>query len=803
MKTPGNILSGVVLVLSASTLSAATPGKLTVEPPTQECVGFHWEISDDGSSRFETANATAQVAYRKQGAGDWLPGLDLMRLEVNGRQFLAGSLFHLEPGTNYEARLTLGDPDGVQGEPTRTVSFTTRSEPVMPTGGNTYHVYPPDYTGAKERLDLGAEGDWRAFLAEPERSPIQPGDQVLFHPGSYQLKPEPESMAVVPVTDVSSAPRPQAPTGGTTWHVYPVDHKGEKLKPTVRLNHYDDPIMKDDRSGEPEIKPGDTVLFHAGTYKVDKHNYRDRLFQGPKWGVWRFVGGGEPGNPVVFKAAGDGEVVFDGDGNYGIFELLATDHLWIDGIHFRNALCALIAGQEDMGEIEGLTVTNCTFEDVSMPIYSETAPSGWHLSGNTGLPGVHAGPWYRAFGSIQVKIDGTEDKPIVLRPADDGEVMIDGGDTYAMFDTIHADHLWIRDFKVKNTECVVLAGYMPFGHAPDGLILTGMDGENVRMGLYADESTGVNWTITDNRFIGRGVGNHSMNQHISPFGISVAGRGHIIAYNHLEWFQDGIDIGWWDRKTDIDTGDYSASIDVYNNYVFGSGDNSIEADGSYFNGRFFRNAFLTDNSPSTQSTPGGPFYFIRNLFTGYKSTGGTFKLPSSIFAFHNVFPTNQVYGNFGQSETRWYNNLFILNKEIVRERDLPTFMIKIYKEPDIFSDYNGYHLVPGIMMEKPFIYGDDSYPTLEAFATATGLEEHSILVPGYSELFRKVPEPEEGMEIRLEDVDFRLKPGSPAIDAGVAIPNITGSYNGSAPDLGAIEFGDETPHYGPRNNQSL
>ena len=37
--------------------------------------------------------------------------------------------------------------------------------------------------------------------------------------------------------------------------------------------------------------------------------------------------------------------------------------------------------------------------------------------------------------------------------------------------------------------------------------------------------------------------------------------------------------------------------------------------------------------------------------------------------------------------------------------------------------------------------------------------------------------------------NFRLKPTAPAIDAGVIIPGFTDGYIGSAPDLGAYEFG--------------
>ena len=52
---------------------------------------------------------------------------------------------------------------------------------------------------------------------------------------------------------------------------------------------------------------------------------------------------------------------------------------------------------------------------------------------------------------------------------------------------------------------------------------------------------------------------------------------------------------------------------------------------------------------------------------------------------------------------------------------------------------------------------------------------------------------------RAENVDFRLKPGSAAVDRGMALPNITDGFSGQAPDLGALELGQPLPTYGPRS----
>ncbi len=50
----------------------------------------------------------------------------------------------------------------------------------------------------------------------------------------------------------------------------------------------------------------------------------------------------------------------------------------------------------------------------------------------------------------------------------------------------------------------------------------------------------------------------------------------------------------------------------------------------------------------------------------------------------------------------------------------------------------------------------------------------------------------------FKDVDFRLKPGSAAIDRGVVLANINDGFTGKAPDLGALEAGQPLPIYGPR-----
>src|SRR5258706_11796934 len=125
-------------------------GAFINEPPTLICAGFEWTIFGD-----ENRNASVSVAYRKKGMAEWQKGLPLLRMggeKVYGHDqrwvytvptMFAGSLFNLEPGTVYECKFLLADPDGMEGRTERQVFVETKREPSPYEHGQVYHVYPP------------------------------------------------------------------------------------------------------------------------------------------------------------------------------------------------------------------------------------------------------------------------------------------------------------------------------------------------------------------------------------------------------------------------------------------------------------------------------------------------------------------------------------------------------------------------------------------------------------------------------------------------------------------------------------
>src|SRR5262249_32410546 len=137
------------------------------------------------------ANATGTLEFRSAGTSAWKTAFPLRRspfrphptihslgglerwsqrmreyaLDRFRQNYLAGSIFGLQPGTPYEVRVTLTDPDG--GGATKTVAVTTRTVPSIPKDGHVVEV-----RGGGDALKQAA-------------ATAQPGDVLRVHAGKY------------------------------------------------------------------------------------------------------------------------------------------------------------------------------------------------------------------------------------------------------------------------------------------------------------------------------------------------------------------------------------------------------------------------------------------------------------------------------------------------------------------------------------------------------------------------------------------------------------------------------------------
>jgi hypothetical protein len=123
------------------------PGRFMVDPHTLENLGFRWYVSGD-----HNRNASVSVDSRKTGDKNWSRGMNLLRVfqEIANQDYgpyrtgnlFAGSVLFLQPGTSYEIRFTMVDPDGGSPAEPKIIEVSTRSEPQASEGGKTIHASP-------------------------------------------------------------------------------------------------------------------------------------------------------------------------------------------------------------------------------------------------------------------------------------------------------------------------------------------------------------------------------------------------------------------------------------------------------------------------------------------------------------------------------------------------------------------------------------------------------------------------------------------------------------------------------------
>ena len=626
------------------------------EPPTLISLGFEWRIDGD-----DNRNAVVGVSYRKKGETTWQEGLPLLRIgneriNENALQYIvpngfAGSIFDLEPGTEYECRFVLSDPDGADGKTENTVTVRTRVEPKPAAGGNVYHVYPPGYNGQRQQ-------------------PAFNGLLAAYYTGASH---------------------------SDNFNTFP-----------------------------PRVQPGDVILIHAGTYKDDRYRYGGG--QGTvSSGTYFLTQSGTAEKPIVIKAAGDGEVIFDGDGAYNLFNVMAANYNYFEGLTVRNTELAFQAGLKNIAGSSGLTIRNCRFQDVGRAIYTDWSGS--------------------------------------------------------------------KDYYIADN------------------VISGRFNPNYLMGF-----TGSTWTNLPEF-------NPKL---VSEYAIKVYGSGHVVAYNAIANFHDGVDVATYgnpDGSPNAIRDRLPVSIDFYGNDISNMEDNCIEGDGGAHNIRIFRNrCFNTGHRAlSVQPMFGGPVYFLRNIVY-HAPEGGAVKFTASssgIVVYHNTWIAPVKPMLLAASNVHYRNNLILGKSET-----LETFAVESNTNYST-SDYNGFRPNEGAMFSfewstppmtmRANFPGDPGqrstqqqsqfeaqarerrrFKTLKEYSDATGQDKHSVLVDYDVFLNVKPTGPDPRTLYKPADFDFQLRPGSAAVDVGLRLPGINDDFTGRAPDLGAYESGRAMPHYGPR-----
>jgi hypothetical protein len=430
-------------------------------------------------------------------------------------------------------------------------------------------------------------------------------------------------------------------------------------------------------------------------------------------------------------------------------------------------------------------------------------------------------------GTYYLTASGTAERPIVIRAAGDGPAVFDGDGNAVLFDVTAASHLYFEGLTFRNTDVAILAGRKRI-IGSEGLTVRRSRFEDVGVGITTDWSGSKNFYIADNVFIGRQIPDHLMGwigrtwQSFADFpvplksnaAVKVYGSGHVIEYNEVSHFHDGIDHATYGNP-DLDAGGriirdrMPVSIDIVGNDIRDVDDNCIEADGAMSNIRILRNRCFNHAHRvlSAQPVLGGPAYFIGNLVY-HAPEGGSLKLTansSGIVMYHNTL-VGEAHDMGPVSNLHFRNNLILGQGAFAEIFTVDTFTN--YSS----SDYNGFRPNPGAKdafgWNSPAAgvlsdYTKDRvarrFASLKEYSAATGQDKHSIQID-YSDFVRvSAPDPKDPRRFYApEEFDFALGSKSRAVDAGVVLPNVNDGFTGKAPDLGAFERGKPMPSYGPR-----
>ncbi len=387
-------------------------------------------------------------------------------------------------------------------------------------------------------------------------------------------------------------------------------------------------------------------------------------------------------------------------------------------------------------------------------------------------------------GTYYLTASGTAERPIVIRAAGDGPAVFDGDGNAVLFDVTAASHIYFEGLTFRNTEIAILAGRKRM-LGSDGLTVKRSRFEDVGIGITSDWSGSKDFYIADNVFVGRQIPDHLMGwigrtwQDFPDFpvllrsnaAVKVYGSGHVVAYNDISHFHDGIDHATYGMP-DLDASGkpirdrMPVSIDIVGNDIRNVDDNCIEADGALYNIRVLRNRCFNHahRALSAQPVLGGPAYFIGNLVY-HAPEGGSAKLTansSGIVFYHNTL-IGEVHDMGPVSNLHFRNNL-VLGQGAWPE----VFTVDTFTNYSS-SDYNGFRPNPGAAASfgwnspprnvvADFTSNREArkFPTLKEYTAATGQDAHSVLVD-YTRLRAPVGAGSEGSAAFLPTRRIRLQ----------------------------------------------
>jgi hypothetical protein len=381
---------------------------------------------------------------------------------------------------------------------------------------------------------------------------------------------------------------------------------------------------------------------------------------------------------------------------------------------------------------------------------------------------LHAGSYA---GRTVLDRGGAPAQYIVWKAVGDGEVALAGVD-------VNASYVWLEGVTIRDQAYAVSSG-----NAPVGVVIrrSSFLGNHYAILLSGG---GSGWYIADNTIVGD---TPAASGSTDGEGIDLnVTNGHTVAHNLITNVGDGVS---YPRM----------NVDIFGNDIFDTSDDGIELDFGLSNVRVWGNRIhnAVHNAISFQPQSGGPWYIVRNQIVGSVEAAFKFRTTDRFVLFHNTivhwgnaWPGTSMLCCNEDHLLRAYarNNLWIsvqggqiwgLDAGVVDWRSN--------------LDYDGFDWGAAV---NPFAYGGVNYPDVASFSAASGLETNGVRV-FWQQCFESLQLPGPSPTPVPPQI-LSLRAGCNAIDAGAVVPNLSDSFAGVAPDLGAHERERPAPLYGPR-----
>jgi len=391
-------------------------------------------------------------------------------------------------------------------------------------------------------------------------------------------------------------------------------------------------------------------------------------------------------------------------------------------------------------------------------------------------------------GPITINNSGTLDNPIVVRGDSADTVTIDAtGATYGV--TIWGSHVYLEAVTVRGSTW----GARSFD--TDGIVIRNSRFTDINRGIYAKSGTNRNFYICDNVLEGQHSWPDVSSNTWNDEGIAVSGEGHTICHNTLSGFGDALGLAH-------DTNIPNVAIDFFGNDVLWTGDDGLELDFAHRNVRAFDNRITNAGmGVSLQPAWGGPVYIFRNQFLNLAHS--PYKLnndPSGFFILHNTSARTLGDGNYGayawpqlgyiqsDGDPAYAANFQFKNNILIGLSDPAQVTTDLILEE---IDYNGWS------PDGTFRFVD-SWVNFADLQSNSPYEANGKILSG--DIFATSLELPADYTTPWSDSDNTLGQNSAALDAGQLLPNINDGFSGTAPDLGAVEYGETPPSYGVREH---